>query len=132
MVPLSCPAPTTTVASQRPASDWARAGAARLTRPIAARPTKTAGFVFMCRLPEKQKARDAEKLPGLLSAVRTAGETRLHRDRRAARQAGAGSGRTTRAAAIADDVHACTVIGEIAACCQPGRSVLSNSLTGLR
>jgi hypothetical protein len=94
----------------------------------------------MCRLPEKQKARDAEKLPGLLSAVGSLVRRALHRDRRAARQAGAGSGRTTRATATADDVHTCTVIGELAAVVNHGvndgisddPAVLPMSLTRLR
>ena len=61
IVPLSCPADTTTDASQRPASDCARAGEAETIAASAA--AATSGVTLMTP-PEKQTGPESVELPG--------------------------------------------------------------------
>src|SRR6185436_5685513 len=106
---------TMMVASQRPLRACARAGAGTVTSARSATTNRIDDLVLMQKLPETQKAREAcaSRACMRLDLVRPRLFLRGHHpcDRSAA-QAGEGSGRTTRAAATADHVHACTFIAE--------------------
>src|SRR5882672_392662 len=134
IVPLSCPALTTTEASHRPASDCAPAGAATAID-ASSGAAKSLSFIpcssspgwsrTFRTTPEKTKSPESdERFPGLLTAEPQLARNRLGRRERCGRsslQAGEGSGQTTRAAKTtetADHVHACTFIVDAGGACQ--------------
>src|SRR6185436_14065300 len=112
---ISIPLLTTTVASQRPFTDWAAAGAGMPASARSAAANTTDSFVLIENLLKRKKAREACASRACLRLDWFVLRSRLRGHRRdepsAAVQAGEDSGRTTRATATADHVHACTIMG---------------------